>query len=371
MAFNFTQPFFGLFNRGGGQQFPIGAGLSGQQRPTARRTVGQQPRISTVTSPTPLGPARPPVTAPRAPSGPPVAPTPQPVQRPTTPTVEGPSELQLRQQEVTGVFDPQAEFLQGLLSQAQAGQGEFLGGVAGQFEAQRPLLEQARVSGLADVERRRGETQRREQTAIGEARRLANELQQRNLQQFGTGSAGQFAQEFQGRELQRGLGGIRQTTSANLQALGQQSADIQANFEAQIQQLEAQKQAAVQQARDRFQDRINQIQSQQGGLASERAAALADAARELRAEEFNIEQNENAFRQGLQDQFQQVAIQLAGQQQQRLIEAGLPIDLSQLQGAVLPQLGGFQQAFADQLPQGQVRREEEPQGQLFRPEETA
>ena len=365
----FTNPFQGIFQsfRGRGQVFPVGAGLQTQQQVTARRTVGQPVPRGVQQFASPIGPQRfiGPQQAPRVATSvtsPVSGPGPVPTTQTTQTTQQAPtglSELELRTQEVGAVFDPQEAFLRNLLSQIQGGQAGTLGTVAGRFEAQLPLLEQARTSALAGVEQRRGETRRREVTAIGEARRLASELQQRNVQQFGAGSAGQFAQEFQGRELQRGIGGIRQTTSANLQALGQQAQDIQANFEGQIQQLEAQKQSALQDARDKFQDRINQVRAQQGLLASEKTAAIADAARELRAEQFNIDQSDRQFRQGIISEFSQVAFELASQSQQGLIEAGKPIDLRQLQGVVLPQIQGFQQAFAEPEIQGQIRRREE------------
>ena len=365
MAFSFQNIFQSLgFGGGRGQVFPVGAGLQTQQQVTARRTVGQPVPRAVQQFASPIGPQRfiGPQQAPRVATSV-TSPVPGPGPVPTTQTTQqaptGLSELELRTQEVGAVFDPQEAFLRNLLSQIQGGQAGTLGTVAGRFEAQLPLLEQARTSALAGVERRRGETRRREVTSIGEARRLASELQQRNLQQFGAGSAGEFAREFQGRELQRGIGGIQQITSVNLQALGQQAQDIQANFEGQIKQLEAQKQSALQEARDRFDDRINQIKFQQGALGTEKTAAIADAARELRAEQFNIDQSNREFKQGIIAQFSQVAFQLAAQQQQLALEKGQPIDLRQLQGVVLPQIQGFQQAFAEPEIQGQIRRREE------------
>lgn len=280
------------------------------------------------------------------------------------------------QQEVDNEYQGVFNILDQIQNNIQNSQGDLISGAAAPFDAQKPLLEQARSEGLASNATQVGAEKQREANVLAEARALANELRQANVQRFGgASSAGQFADQLQGRELQRSTTSIRNTTTQNLAKLSDQATAIQSGYENNLRSLEYQKQAAISNAQDVYRQRLAAIDNSRLEATQNKAAAKLDALRELRQNAQSIEATYAQNKQQIQANAQAQADQLKNAIIAYQVESGQPIDLSALPGAQYSTFEGGAQASpgSDLLPTGQVRREDQQNplitGQVRRPDQ--
>ena len=101
--------------------------------------------------------------------------------------------------EVGQTFDQGNRYLDQSQASLEAGKNDFINQFTGQFNAQKPLLQNARDTGLQQIDQNRQSEQAREQSALSAARNLYNELSQAGRSTFGSGalsSAGQAASCF-------------------------------------------------------------------------------------------------------------------------------------------------------------------------------
>lgn len=148
---------------------------------------------------------------------------------------------------------------------------------------------------------------------LSDARRLADELRRRNQQMFGgsaLSSAGLAAGELLGRETSRQFGNIRGDTAKSVQQLQQGLIDFNNQSEAQLQNLELQKNEALSRAELEFRDRLSEINNARNVLAQNKAAMKLDALRQFRAQVANVQAQEQAFRQNVQLLREQARINL-------------------------------------------------------------
>lgn len=356
-------------------RFPVGEGLSGSQRQQAGNVLGMQTPNMTYAPPgtfssRPIGPNPIPArsTTVRSRTGTITPPAPrQSTPRPGTPaqtqsltgTQRAPGVSvdleELRQ--IEEMYGGTANFLSQLQQNIQGDLSRTLGAVGGQYEAQRPFLEQARGEALGQVGAQREAEQRQSQNAMSEARLLASELGQATRQRYGgTSSTGEFAHAIQGRELQRGQSRIQQQSAANLQTLNDKANSIQQNYSNQLQQLEAQKAAALNDVQNQFNQRIAQIDASRTENESAKAAAKLDALREARTRAEAIEDQKTQFQQGIESQTLAAAQNIYAAIQAYRAEAGEPTDLQALPGAEFSTLLGNQGTPDQALPQGYFKR---------------
>ena len=203
-----------------------------------------------------------------------------------------PSPEQLQQQvdnayaEASGIFNQMRQ-------NALANKQDFLNQYTQPYEAQKPLLAEAERRGLQNVQRAEDLTRSQEESALAAARRLYSELMQGVRQRYGgVNSAGKFANEFYGRELMRQKGNLMNTAAQNLYKLEDKRAEIEKGYQARLQSLAQQEQAALLQAKNAFRDRLNAIDSAKAELAQNKAAMKLDALRNYRAQQQAIQ---NAF----------------------------------------------------------------------------
>lgn len=275
-------------------------------------------------------------------------------------------------QQINELYGGTANFLQGLQESIRGSQDNILGAIGSQFDAQRPMLQQARDDLMFQNQSQQEGERVNQQNALAEARNLYSELGQANRQRFGgTSSTGEFANAIQGREFQRGQSRINQTSQANLQTLQQQASSIEKGYQSQLIQLESQKNSALSEARAQFEERVRQIDSLRAENEQSKAAAKLEALRELRTKAENIENQKRQFQQQLESQTLAAAQNIYSAVQAYAAEQGKAPDLAGLPGAEFSTLLGNQRTSESALPQGFFRKPEaEPftyQG-LFQPE---
>lgn len=264
-------------------------------------------------------------------------------------------------QQIEEMYGGTSGFLNTLQSNIESDLGRTLDVTGGQFEAQRPFLEQAKGEALTQNTAQQEAEGRQRENAMAEARLLYSELGQAGRQRFGgTSSAGEFASAIQGRELQRSQGKITQTSAANLTALRNKATSIQQNYTNQLQQLEAQKSAALNDVRNQFNQRLAQIDASRtendAAKAADKAADKLDALREARSRAEEIENQKTQFQQNIDSQTLAAAQNIYAAIQSYRAQMGEPVDLQGLPGAQFSTIGGLQGTAEQALPQGYFKR---------------
>ena len=277
-----------------------------------------------------------------------ITPTQQTTQQPAPTQPTAPADTRLQQLQKTNRNPIQEDEFQRLLSQIDAQKGptqaeidasfDPIFGVLSQAEAnlrgQQPGLiseaeEQARVStGLIEGQRTGAEellgqqtsqTEIQRQRQIADQRRILQELQQANQARFGgASSAGVAASEIQGREFQRSRFGIQQNAQQALQAIGNERNKVEREFQQGLQQIELNKQQAINDVNRRFQDKLLEIDARRGETESAKAQARMNALQELRNQAFQINVARLQFENDLRTQATANTTQLSQLEQQFL-----------------------------------------------------
>lgn len=290
--------------------------------PTAARPVYTAPRPAAIAAPQ--------VTAPSLPNIPKTNTVPQPAQT-------GPSQSYLNQ--VNQAFGQTDNLLNDIAGRLNV--NDYLTAASGQFDAQRPLLDQAQADLTTQNQNQQDSAKGQAANAMADARNLYQETSQGVRQRYGgSNSAGEFANEIQGREFQRQQGNINDTLGQNLNQLQQQHTQIQTNYQAQLQGLESQKQSALGQARLQFEDALRQIDSARLQNSQAKSQAKLDALQQYNQ---NAMQLQN-YAQQMQDQIHANTLQTVQQLQANILayraQNGQPVDLNSIPGAQYSTVGG-------------------------------
>jgi len=236
-----------------------------------------------------------------------------------------------------------------------AGRDTFLNAYTSPYEALRPKIESAYQQGLNLIQQQRQDVNTTTENAIAAARRLYNELIQGNRQRFGgSTSAGEFANEFQGRALGQRLGNIYSTQSQNINALNTQAANLQAQYTAQLNQLEAEKTAALNQAQNLFNQRLQAIDEQRGILEQQKAAMKIQELQNYRSAALQLQQYYDSKAAALQAQIMQGQQNLLQAALQYQALAGTPVNLSNIGQWMTYLPGGANNPIPNYVPTGYV-----------------
>ena len=204
------------------------------------------------------------------------------------------------QKQIENAYRQQVGYLTEQEARLQSQLPDYLAGIASPFEQQRPLLEQQlgeqQARGVTEEERLRG----LEQRALADVRRGAEEQGLRTVQQFGGvggSSAAQAASELVGREALRQQGAARTQTVQGIQNIQDQLRAIQSEYNANVAQLQLQKEQALSGARLNFQQQIDAIRKEKAlaGVtkAQQTISALQDFATRRREIENQVTTQQN------------------------------------------------------------------------------
>lgn len=202
--------------------------------------------------------------------------------------------------EIENAYRQQVGYLTEQEARLQQQLPDYLAGIASPFEQQRPLLEQQlgeqQARGVTEQERLRG----LEQQGLAQVRRGAEEQGLRTVQQFGGvggSSAAQAASELIGREALRQQGNVRTQTVQGIQNVQDQLRAIQSEYNANVAQLQLQKEQALSNARLNFQQQIDSIRKEKAlaGVtkAQQTISALQDFATRRREIENQVTTQQN------------------------------------------------------------------------------
>lgn len=279
--------------------------------------------------------------------------------------------------------DPNAAFLReldniynarlGYLNQAE---GQLRGempniekGIQGQYDTSRNTL--ASEKGLSEGEIARQEVAggQRKEDAQAAARRLYNELITGGQQRFGgASSAGEAYQALSGRELQRNNQTIQQDFGNFMSQIEGARTSLNERFNQGLQQLELQKNTAIDNARREYQNKLLEINRLKAGAAEDKANRRLEALQTLRNQAFEINMAIAQMNNSLTQQKQQAdselenAISLFGQNamnsQQAQSQFGAQTTTDPVTGLQIGDSGGM---GGDQMTYtGRIRDEENP-----------
>lgn len=203
--------------------------------------------------------------------------------------------------EINNAYNSSYDALNQQEASTRAGEQNFYDQFTKPYDAQQPLLQQAYTSGVNLNKQQQTTNEQNKMSSIDSNRRLYNELAQGVHQRFGgSNSAGEFANAFYGREFQRQMGNTQNTAGQNQQALLTKLQEIQGEFDAKVQSLAMQKQAALAQAKDAFQQRLDAINNARIGLDQNKAQLKLQALQEFRQRAYQVQDQANQLAQQLQ-----------------------------------------------------------------------
>lgn len=246
--------------------------------------------------------------------------------------------------QIDSLYNPIMDLLNQQESSLKSGELDFYDSFTKPYDAQQPLLDQAKAQGLSTVEQQRTDQQVQHENALAAARRLYQELVQGSQQRFGgSSSAGEFANSLIGREYQRNQGQINQTTGQNMQKLLQRANEINDNYNTQNQSLLAQKEAELAKAKDLFRQRLDAITNSKITANENKAQLKLAELQSLRDRVNAINDQHTQFAQNLQLQNQAAVNNLISQIAAYQVQNGQPVDMNAIKNSVYSTFGGGNQ----------------------------
>lgn len=248
-------------------------------------------------------------------------------------------------------------------SQLRGGEQNLYDSFTGQFDAQKPLLQSAYNSGVQMNTQQQEKENLGKENALTSARRMFQDVGQGVKQRFGGGnSTSEFANAFYGREFQRNVGNVINSSGENMRKLLDKSTQIKSDYDAQLSSLEQQKQSALLQAKDVFSQRLAAINNARLGADQNKAQLKLEALQEMRNTIASVQQQALATQQQLQTSIAQAQSQMAAQVQSYRTQAGQSVDTNAIANPFYSQFGKSLQ----NIPQldlnkvyGQYRRDDE------------
>ncbi len=250
------------------------------------------------------------------------------------------------QQYIDQMYQPTLDFLdqQGGVLRDQYGQNQDYYGSL--FDPQYGQLDAARQSGIAQNQFAQQQQGQQQQSAIDLASQTYGELTQRNQQQYGgSSSAGQFGNEFLGRELQRGIGQATSAAQENIGKLQMQLGEIESNYQTQKQGIDQQKNQALVQLQQAFEQALLQIDQQKASISGSKAADKYNALKEFNQHQQQIIDQSNTLAQQLGANAQSAQQQLQSALIQYAAQAGKTPDMNQISALTQGLSGNQYQQF--------------------------
>ena len=196
------------------------------------------------------------------------------------------------QNQISNAYKSQIDFLTGQEQRIQGQLPDYLSTISKPFEAQQPLLQQQLTEQQAKAATEQEGIKMQEQQAIAGVRRSSEEAAQRAIQQFGGvggSSAGQAAGEIIGREQLRQQGNIQTQRVQGIQNINDQLRAVQSEYNAQVANLNLQKEQALSQARLGFQQQLDGIKKEKMTAGVTKAQMTIDALGQFAARRQQIE----------------------------------------------------------------------------------
>jgi len=207
---------------------------------------------------------------------------------------------QSTQQQLDEAYNPIFDYLNQAESNVRGAFPGIQGDINNQYGVSSNQLGTGLQQGMASLDQNSTKIQQTKEDAMAQARRLYNELIQGYGQRFGgSTSAGEAARVLAGNEAQRTMGGVNRDFGNNQALINQKKVEVEQNYQLGLQQLQATRDAALNQANRDFQQKLLDISNTRASTASEKAQQKLAALQELRNQAYNIQLQNQQFQQQL------------------------------------------------------------------------
>lgn len=179
---------------------------------------------------------------------------------------------------IDNYFSPLLDRIGQMRTDTQNGQQAFYNSYTDPYEALRPNLQNSYQLGQNNLQQAGVQNQGQYQNVMDSAKNLYNQLSRAYMQQFGgANSAGAFGQAMLGNQFQQGMGQAAGTYEQNVAGLQKQYQDLTTQYNTNIAQLDRAKTAALTQAQEAFQQKLQAIDALQTQTESQKAQAKVGA----------------------------------------------------------------------------------------------
>lgn len=201
---------------------------------------------------------------------------------------------------VNAIYQPNADYLNQVESTISSQQPGVEQSIMSNYGLSKSSLEGERTLGENKLAKQTSEAGQGKEDAQSAAVRLFNELKRGGIQRFGgASSAGEAFGELTGNELQRNMGGIQKAWSVAVDKINGYKADLQQKFTTAIATLEQQKNDAIMEAKNYFQERMLEVQKMKAENESAKAAANLSLLQDYRNKIFTINMQDLQYKQQL------------------------------------------------------------------------
>ena len=205
------------------------------------------------------------------------------------PTSGGTDDLSALYAEIDNIYNETMSYLGGQEESLRTNQPGVEAGVEGQYAASKMSAETEKGVGERDLATAGTAAGQRKEDALGAGRRLFNELQMGGQQRFGgASSAGEAYSELTGREFQRGQATTQQAFQNAMTKVMDLGANLRERFDSAMFNLETQKNNALNQVRQTFQERLSQIDALRAEAGTNKSTMRLDLLSELRNQVYQI-----------------------------------------------------------------------------------
>lgn len=205
--------------------------------------------------------------------------------------------------QIDGMFNDQYGYLDKAEQNLTNDLPTFLQEAENAFKTNKGMLDNSRAQGMRTLDEQGAQADQRNMSAMGNIRRLYDELGRGATQRFGgSTSAGEAAREIQGQERLRQTGETQRQFNDVKTQLGGQMKKLDEDYQTGLLQLEQSKQAAINQAQRDFQQKLLEITNNRTQVSTAKAQAKLGALQDLRNKVFAINQQNTQFQQSLEQQ---------------------------------------------------------------------
>jgi len=191
--------------------------------------------------------------------------------------------------EIDNIYNSTMSYLGGQEQSLRANQPGVEADIGAQYGATRKSAETEKGVGERELATAGTAAGQRKEDALTAGRRLFGELQMGGQQRFGgASSAGQAYGELTGREFQRGQATTQQAYQNAMTKVTELGANLRERFDSAIFNLETQKNSALNQVRQTFQERLSQIDALRAEAGQNKSTMRLDLLSQLRNQVYQI-----------------------------------------------------------------------------------
>ena len=225
--------------------------------------------------------------------------------------------------EINSQYGGRMDYLSKAEQAIRSGQPEILEALAADMRAGTSRAGTARGAELGTLQGAGQQATGRKEDALASARRLYSELRRGSQQRFGgASSAGEAMNTLLGVEQQKQMGQTRRDFGQTMATIDREKTKIESQYQDQLLQLEANNTRDKAQAQNEFRSRLDEINNNRLLASDAKYQARLGVLQDLRDKNFQIQAQQEQFKQQLEANRQQQAMDLDTYAQQLKMSSG-------------------------------------------------